>query len=127
MLVYAGGGPGKGLLAYRAETGEPVWKGGEWNIATVHPSGRIPDGFEQVVMLTELGVFSVNPLSGELLWEHAWPVEEMNRSVQPNIAGNVVFLGTGIGIGTRCCCETGRNDLDRQRTMDVEGNEAIFQ
>ncbi|MDA1180530.1 MAG: PQQ-like beta-propeller repeat protein, partial [Planctomycetota bacterium] len=101
VLVYAGGGPGKGLLAYRAETGEPVWKGGSGKHSYSSPQRANIDGVEQVLMLTELGVFSVNPLSGELLWEHAWPVEEMNRSVQPNIAGNVVFLGTGIGIGTR--------------------------
>lgn len=101
VMVYAGGGPGKGLLAYRTETGELVWKGGNGKHSYSSPQRASIDGIDQVLMLTELGVFSVNPLSGELLWEHAWPVEDMNRSIQPNIAGNVVFLGTGIGIGTR--------------------------
>jgi outer membrane protein assembly factor BamB len=52
-------------------------------------------------MLTERGVFAISPQTQTSMWEHEWPVEGMNRSVQPNVDGDRVFLGTGFGLGTR--------------------------
>jgi outer membrane protein assembly factor BamB len=101
VMVYAGGGDGKGILAYNKLDGELLWRAGDGTHSYSSPQLVTIAGTPQVLMQTERGVFSINPESGELLWSHEWLVEGMNRSVQPNVAGDLVFLGTGFGLGTR--------------------------
>ena len=101
VLVYAGGGPGKGIIAYDCQSGRLLWQGGGGTHSYSSPQLVSFDGILQVLMLTERGVFAISPESGESLWEHEWPVEGMNRTVQPNVDGHRVFLGTGFGLGTK--------------------------
>jgi len=59
-------------VAYERETGEPRWfgpKAGSYS----SPQLLTIDGVEQILLMTHLGVTSVAPADGRVLWEHSWP------------------------------------------------------
>lgn len=105
VIAYAGGGQDRGLIAYDRSQGELRWKAGSGTHSYSSPQLVSFHDTPQVLMLTERGLFSVAPDSGQQLWNHDWIIE-MNRSVQPNVYQTHVFLGTGFGKGTRSLAVT---------------------
>ncbi len=105
VVVFAGASP-KDVIAYDRATGEP-----RWTAEAGHSSYSSPQLFEhpdgsQILMLSDQGIVSLSPTDGELVWEHAWPINNGPRVVQPNVtdAGEgawSILLGTGYGHGTR--------------------------
>jgi outer membrane protein assembly factor BamB len=98
VVVYAGGGSGKGTAAFNADTGALVWTAGNAKhaYASAHPAefGGVP----QVLVVSDHGLESFRPADGAKLWEHAWPIPGMNRSTQPTILSDTdVMIGTGVG------------------------------
>ena len=102
VIVSAGGSDGKGVLAYRLESGEPVWQAGEEtrsytsvHLATLHD---VP----QLLVHSNFGLQSFVPDSGTLLWQHEWRSSNMGeRCIQPLLsAPNVVLMGS-TDMGTR--------------------------
>jgi outer membrane protein assembly factor BamB len=101
VLVYSGGGEGKGVIAYDSATGKKHWSSGGGTHSYSSPQIVRIAGVDQVLMLTDQGLDSIEPKSGRLFWSHAWPIEGMYRVVQPNTAGDQVLMGTGMSRGTR--------------------------
>ncbi|QEL16246.1 PQQ-binding-like beta-propeller repeat protein [Limnoglobus roseus] len=99
VIVYAGGGPGKGTVAFRAETGEFTWIAGnaKHGYASAHPAdfGGVP----QALVVSDYGLEAFRPADGVKLWEHVWPVGGGgNRSTQPLVVSDTdVVIGTGVG------------------------------
>jgi outer membrane protein assembly factor BamB len=96
VIVYAGGGNGKGTAGFKADTGELAWMAGNAKhaYASVHPAdfGGVP----QVLVVSDFGLESFRPGDGTKLWEHAWATEQ--RSTQPTILSESdVMIGTGVG------------------------------
>src|SRR5262249_21177416 len=56
VVVYAGGEGGKGLLAYRAASGEPVWAAPAGGSSYSSPQRTALGGAEQILMLNDLGL-----------------------------------------------------------------------
>ena len=83
MIVHAGGSDGKGLAAYEAATGEPAWFAAAEGLSYGSPHLATIDGVTQVLILTGDGATSIDPGSGEVLWEYAWPLSGAARIVQP--------------------------------------------
>jgi outer membrane protein assembly factor BamB len=106
-LVFAGlvtvitGGPGKSLTAYDANTGAPAWAVGDgWSYASPQVS-RLA-GVDSLLLVTARGVSGFDPLKGQLLWQHDFPIGAANRCVQPALVSDHEFLlGAAFGIGTR--------------------------
>ncbi|MBI3410735.1 MAG: PQQ-like beta-propeller repeat protein [Planctomycetes bacterium] len=102
VTVFAGAPGGKSVLAYDATSWTPLWQAGEGqrSYCSLHPA-RL-GGVEQVLVCTDLGLTAFQPTSGDILWNHAWNLEGMQRVVQPTIVSDTdVLLGTGFGLGTR--------------------------
>jgi outer membrane protein assembly factor BamB len=105
VLVHApGAADGRGLVAYDIRSGEPRWRGQAPGGSYSSPQLATVDGVRQVVMITNQGLYGVRTESGELLWQHDWPVEAGgDRVVQPAIVdgGTAILIGTSFGLGTR--------------------------
>jgi outer membrane protein assembly factor BamB len=102
VTVFAGGPDGKSVLGYKAESGDPAWSAGEGTLSYCSPHLARLGGVEQVLITTDAGLTAFRPASGEVLWEHKWPVPNMARVVQPALVGSTdVLIGTGFTAGTR--------------------------
>jgi len=102
LVTVITGAKGKSVMAYNAATGQPDWSAGDgWSYASTQLS-RV-DGVEQLLLVSENGLTSMDPLHGQLLWQHDFPVTGgANRVTQPvMLSDSEVLLGAAFGIGTR--------------------------
>jgi len=101
--VFAGGEGDKGLLAYRADTGEPAWQ-----VATGHGSYSSPhlaffEGEPQVLCLSDGGLIAVEPESGNVLWKYGSAAAGAPISLQPHPLGDsqiVIPSAADFGLAT---------------------------
>ncbi len=86
------------LFACDLTSGEPRWHGQEGGKGYSSPHLLEIDGVPQVLLMNDRGAISVEPRSGELLWEYPW--QHSDRILQPAMTpdGNLL-LSTG-GKGT---------------------------
>ncbi len=102
VTVHAGGPDGKGVLGYRAATGDLAWAAGDvpGSYCSLHPA-RI-GGVEQIIFSSIVGLTAFEPASGKVLWQFDDPVDpQFNRVTQPTLIGDAdVLIGTGFGKGT---------------------------
>ncbi|EAQ80103.1 PQQ-binding-like beta-propeller repeat protein [Blastopirellula marina] len=109
VIVFAGdqqfegqpGETGKAVVAYDLETGEIQWTSGRGKHSYSSPHLANLAGVDQVVMMTDWGVQGLASEDGEVLWENEWDIQPGNRVVQPQIVADSVYVGTGLGMGTR--------------------------
>lgn len=104
VIVYTGGSPDKGTSAFKAEDGSLVWSAGKATHGYASAQLATIGGIEQVLMLSNHGLEAFDPETGKALWDHAWPMAQGNRSLQPTVVGEGDFLiGSGVGevLGTR--------------------------
>ena len=90
------------LAGYETATGKPRWFGPAGGMSYSSPHRVTIGGVTQVLLQSGVGVTSVNPSDGAVLWKHAWPGGAI---VQPNVTtdGDVLInsmTATG-GSGTR--------------------------
>jgi outer membrane protein assembly factor BamB len=100
VIVYAGGGAGKDLLAYRVRTGELAWGAPVGQDSYSSPQLTLIDGKRQVLFLTDRGLKAVEPATGELLWEHGLSMPGAPRTVQAHaLSPTQLVVGTLAGPG----------------------------
>ena len=99
--VFAGGPESRCVVAYHTDSGELAWTSGEGTKSYCSVQAATIDNVEQLLICTDAGMSSFEPLTGKVFWEHRWPVEQA-RVVQPTtIDSTDVLLGTGMSGGTR--------------------------
>lgn len=99
VIVWAGG-KDRGLAAYRAADGQPAW--GLPAGKTTYTSGQLATlgGREQALFLSDVGLTSIDPATGKVLWEHAAPAPNSTRAVQPIAVGSDrVLISSELDIG----------------------------
>jgi len=69
VVVSAGGHEGASLLAYRADSGEPAWKGGSAGAGYASPFFATLSGTPQILIINHRSVASHDPKTGSVLWE----------------------------------------------------------
>ena len=67
-IVIAGGPHGKSVLGYDAITGELRWSGGKGKHSYSSPHLANWGGTEQVLVVSDFGLESFDPASGDLVW-----------------------------------------------------------
>jgi outer membrane protein assembly factor BamB len=101
-IVYSGAGRGKSLIAYDVQNGDVKWTAGNgvFSYSSAHLTSL--HDVPQVLMMTEIGLASFAPETGEELWLHDWVLGGGSaRIVQPAVIGSDIVIGTGYGYGTR--------------------------
>jgi outer membrane protein assembly factor BamB len=94
LVIVAASGK---LVGYDIATGKPRWFGPAHGGSYSSPQLATIGGVTQILMLSGAGVTSVEPASGTLLWEHAWPGVTI---VQPALLdGGDILISTGGAAG----------------------------
>lgn len=99
VLVYAGGV--KGLLAYKADSGEVAWSAPVGPASYSSPQVSVIDGVPQCLILHDHGITSIEVATGRDLWNAGLVFETGPRSCQPRLVkGNELVVGALNGPGT---------------------------
>jgi outer membrane protein assembly factor BamB len=107
VVVPLGGapkGPWKSLAAYRRDTGEVAWTGGQRQAAYASPCLATLAGVRQILIVNQDFVSSHRPDTGEVLWEYPWPGKsnaDASASQPVALPGDRVLLSKGYGVGAR--------------------------
>jgi outer membrane protein assembly factor BamB len=100
-IVFAGGGEEDGTIALNRDSGELVWSAPGGNHGYSSPQLATLHDTQQVLISSNRGLQSLDPKTGQELWNHDWDIDVMARVTQPTVVGNTAYLGTGYGNGTR--------------------------
>ena len=101
VIVSAGGSPGRALVAYDRNTGDPVWAQGSGGLGYSSPVLMRLSGRDQIVMLNKASVVGHDPESGVPLWEQEFPREQPNVAQPLWLSENRVLFSVGYGIGSK--------------------------
>ena len=103
VIVFAGTGGGRSVVAYDRETGDLLWTSGDGTQSYSSGHRAVIGSVEQVLMCSDIGVQGLDPDGGDVLWEHRWSAAPMARIVQPVVLDGVdaLIIATGYGIGSR--------------------------
>ncbi len=92
------------IIAFDADTGQELWRGGMGQISYASPSLAEIRGVPQILLVAEDHLAAFAPESGDELWRVPWPgVSNANASVsQPIVLNSThVFQSKGYGQGSR--------------------------
>jgi outer membrane protein assembly factor BamB len=100
VIVLPGGTSGKSVVAYNKMTGAPVWKAQNDTQAYVSPMLVELAGKRQILVVSAVRVFGLNPEDGALLWSSLWDTQNGINVSQPIIVDqNRFVLSSGYGKG----------------------------
>jgi outer membrane protein assembly factor BamB len=98
LVIVAAGGK---LAAYDVATGTPRWAGLGGGLSYSSPHLVTIDGVKQVVLMNGSGTMSVEPATGKVLWEHAWPggaIVQPAMTADEGILVNTISMNGGLGL-----------------------------
>lgn len=102
VITFTSGGDGKSVIACHRATGEIAWKAGHGASGYSSPHLGVVGGVEQVLMVSDFGIESIDPAQGARLWDNAWDIQTNPRCVQPVVVGgDRVMLGATGTSGSR--------------------------
>jgi outer membrane protein assembly factor BamB len=102
VVVNAGGGNDRSLVAYRQEDGHLVWGGGSDAAAYASPSLETLGGIRQVLIVNEDWVTGHEPSNGRVLWRFSWPGKtdmDGNTSQARVVGDDTIFVSKGYTTG----------------------------
>ena len=100
VVVYAGGDSGKGLLAYRIDSGDVAWSAAAGGSSYSSPQLTMLGGVPQCLVLHDGGLTAVDLKTGAKLWETGLPMKGPPRYGQPRlIEENQLMVGALDGAG----------------------------
>ena len=100
VVVSAGGTEGRSLLAYRADTGEIAWSGGDKPASYGSPFLATLAGVRQILIFNAREIAAHDAGSGRVLWEYRWGVGQPNVAVPVVVGANRVVFSSGYGVGS---------------------------
>ncbi len=123
MVIVPGGGPVNGsrhsLVAYDRHSGEPIWKGGDRQVAYSSPTLVTLVNTPQILVVNEDTVSGHDPATGEQWWNYDWPGDSSttpNVSQAVSVAGDRVFLSNGYDNGAALLQITYAGDIGWRAT-----------
>jgi outer membrane protein assembly factor BamB len=100
VVVLAGGGGGRSLLAYRADGGEVAWSGGNASASYGSPFLAMVAGVKQILTFHPRTAAGHDPRTGRVLWEHPWGNGQPQAAVPLVVGTNRVLFSSGYGVGS---------------------------
>ncbi len=101
VVVSAGGPSGHSLVAYREDSGELAWRGGDDGAGYGSPALVTLAGRRQIVVFNRASVAGHDPSDGAVIWTHAWPDNWPNVASPVVVDTDRVLFSTGYGIGSK--------------------------
>ena len=100
VVVTGGETRGPTVLAYRRETGEPLWQSGKDKASYSSPVLTTLAGRRVVLSFNAASLTAHDPATGEMLLNHPWSETRIPKAAQPIVViGDRVFLSAGYGAG----------------------------
>lgn len=121
VVTFAGGKDGRGLLAYDIADGAPAWQAATGPISYSSAQPIAIDGETQLLFMSDKGLISVEPSSGEILWQYDAPREGVWRATQPAALGGDQVLFGSEDLGA-ICLEVHRDGEEWQATKVWSSN-----
>ena len=101
-VVMMVGGQANSLVAFNQKDGSLAWKKHDFRNSTSSPILINVDGQDQLVAFMYGEVVGVDPVNGDLLWNHAHPVDYgLNTSTPIWGSDNLLFISSGYNGGSR--------------------------
>jgi outer membrane protein assembly factor BamB len=101
VVVSPGGREGRSLVAYRTDTGEPLWAAGHDQQAYSSATIATVAGRRQILIFNGPSVAGHDAATGALLWEQPWPKEQPNVAQPLPLEGGRVLFSAGYGVGSK--------------------------
>jgi len=101
VIVSVGGDNGRSLIAYDAETGSPVWSGGNDQASYSSPVLATLDGVTQILIFNDPGVKSHDLITGQVLWGYDWERGHPHIVMPVVLPENQVLISSGYGTGSQ--------------------------
>jgi len=98
LIFICAGGEGQSLLCFHKGTGAVVWKGQSDRMTHATPIVTTIHGHRQVIFLTQSGLVSVVPGTGQVLWRYKFPYST-STAASPVVGGDIVYCSAGYGVG----------------------------
>jgi outer membrane protein assembly factor BamB len=100
VVVFAGGDKDKGLVAYRADSGELAWTGAVGENSYSSPQVATLDDKEQVLFFGQGALSSFEPATGKPLWKFDIGGDKSMPELQPQVVGpNLLLVGMELEVG----------------------------
>ncbi len=101
LVVVSTGTDGKSLVAYDANSGEPVWAGGDDRVGYSSPSLHELGGVPQIVIFNGTTVASHSSTDGRVLWSLDWPGDHPHVAQPVALPGDRLLISSGYGHGSK--------------------------
>lgn len=101
-VLVAGGGANQSYLAFRADTGDVVWKTGSDDATHSTPIVTTIHGKEQAIFLVKRGLVSLDPADGRELWHYPFP-HRTSTAASPVVWNDIVNCAAGYQVGGAAC------------------------
>jgi outer membrane protein assembly factor BamB len=98
LIFICAGGSAQSLLCLHKATGAVVWKSQSDAMTHATPVVATIHGHRQVIFLTQAGLVSVVPGTGQVLWRHSFPFQ-VSTAASPVVGGDIVYCSAGYGVG----------------------------
>jgi len=91
IVNFSAGGSDR-LLAFNKADGSVKWNRSSFGMTQTTPVAGTIAGMQQVVVFAQRAVFAVDPLTGDILWQHALQYNGTSVAASPVIAGDTVYI-----------------------------------
>jgi outer membrane protein assembly factor BamB len=113
-IILQAGGPGQAVMALRQDTGDVVWRSGDFLVSEASPLLIDVDGQPQVVIFGGQSVNGLDPDTGRIRWSHPHDTDgDMNNSTPIWGPDNLLLVSSGYNQGTRALRLTRAGDDTR--------------
>lgn len=100
VVVEAGGGHDRSLVAYHAADGSFAWGGGNQEAGYSSPFLAYLAGVRQIVIFNSAAVSAHDPATGSNLWVYPWPSGQPNVSMPVLLPDDRLVVSSGYGVGS---------------------------
>lgn len=99
LVIVPIGGRGAGLVAFRRDTGELVWKSLDDPASYASPIALGEGTSRQIVALTQKGLVGVSPRDGTVFWQYPFQ-DKLNESSTTPIRVGDLLLASSVTLGS---------------------------
>ena len=100
VIVTGGSDTRATVLAYRRQTGEPLWQAGTDKASYASPMLASISGKDVVLSVNAASLTAHDPLTGEVLLDYPWSNDKWPKASEPVLLdGDRIFLSAGYGVG----------------------------
>ena len=88
------------LMAFHASDGTLAWRAQDGGMTHATPVLATIHGVRQLIFITQSGLVSLNPQTGDVLWRFVYPYNGTSLAASPMVCDDIVFITASYGTGS---------------------------